>query len=135
MDPVIIISPHIPTLSVQQTGSPPSYQLSGIFYRRPPFSLSPPLSLLLSCSQSLALFFSPFLSFPPSCRADTQQKRLMVVKIRKQGDVRRLLGKAGTQTAVELDASPQLEALEFICFIMSSSLNGLALNYIFYFCL
>lgn len=72
-------------------------------------SLSPSLSLLLSHSDSLSLFFS--LPVPSNYRVDTQQKRLMVIKIRKQGDFRRLLGQAGTQTALMPTASPWWEAV------------------------
>lgn len=68
------------------------------FYQRASFCLPASLSLLLFQSDSPTLFFSPFLSLPWNCRADTEQKQLMLIKIRKHGDVRRLLGQAGTQT-------------------------------------
>ena len=81
------------------------------------FSIWGPLSLsllhYLFCSLVLTplLFFSLFLSLPRSGRADAEQKRLMVIKIRKQGDVRPLLGQAGTKTVLVPTASPQREAL------------------------
>lgn len=62
------------------------------FYQRPSFYLSPLLSLIWTPSAHFFVhFFSPSLSFPWSCRADTEQKWLMLIKIRKQGDVRQLL--------------------------------------------
>lgn len=74
------------------------------------FFLSFPHYLFCSPIWTPLLFFSLFLSLPWSCRADIEQKWLTVIKIRKQGDVRRLLGQTGTQTALVPTASPQQEA-------------------------
>lgn len=80
------------------------------FYQRLSFYLSPLLSLIWTLS---ALLFSIFFPLPscPFLEADTEQKWLMLIKIRKQGDVRRLLGRAGPQTSLEPTVSPQQETL------------------------